>query len=98
MIPGTVRIGSKIAKGYRLEQFLDAFARYLPENPPSYPLHGYGRAQERLVTDLRSVTDGGVLRIANPLQPSIGAACNGVTNENPLLEESGEDSDSEAAV
>jgi putative DNA primase/helicase len=35
--PGTVRIGSETAKGYALEQFAEAFARYLPPTDPSQP-------------------------------------------------------------
>jgi hypothetical protein len=35
--PGPLRDGAKTGKGYALEQFADAFARYLPPPDPSHP-------------------------------------------------------------
>ncbi len=37
---GTVRIGTKTAKGYRRESFTDAWARYLPSDQPFKASHG----------------------------------------------------------
>lgn len=34
VVPGTVRLLGKTPKGYKLEQFKDAFKRYIPRHPP----------------------------------------------------------------
>jgi putative DNA primase/helicase len=97
IVPTTVRFNDKpSAKGYHLDGFLEPFTRYLPGKPPSNPLHGYNLAPERLVTDSQSVTEGGVLRIEKPPNASTGAACNGVTDQNPLFGEKREDTEPEA--
>jgi putative DNA primase/helicase len=80
VVPNTMRIGAETAKGYRLDCFKDAFSRYLPLSNPS---HRHKPAPSRLVTDKQKVTWGSVLQVANPSQPSTGAACDGVTHSDP---------------
>lgn len=74
--PGTVRIGTSTAKGYRLDQFTDVFARYTPtetshrHNPQnSGPNRGF-----RNVTSDSHVTDQNRRKDAEAL------ACDGVTD------------------
>ena len=81
IVSGTVRFGTETAKGYSVEGFTDAFARYLP---PSDPSHRHKQAPARVVTESAFVTERDVLRIANPSQSSTGAGCDGVTDKNPL--------------
>jgi hypothetical protein len=57
----TVRVGEKTAKGYGLDQFTDAFARYLPQTP-IYPSQASQASQPNAdgagdVTDVTDVTD-----------------------------------------
>jgi putative DNA primase/helicase len=80
IVSGTVRLNSGTAKGYRVESFADAFSRYLPTFDPA---HRHKPISTRVVTDTASVTEGAVLRIANPSQANIHAGCDGVTDKNP---------------
>jgi putative DNA primase/helicase len=81
IVSNTVRFADgKTLKGYRLEDFKDAFARYLPGFHPS---QRHKPELALIVTDSTSVTLGAVLRIANSSQASIDAACNGVTDRGP---------------
>jgi putative DNA primase/helicase len=74
--------GTDTAKGYRLEQFEDAFQRYIPASDPS---HRHKPASMRVVTDQAPVTESDALRIAEASQASIHAGCDGVTDREPLL-------------
>jgi len=77
---GTVRIGAKTARGYRRESFTDAWARYLPSDPPFKASHrnklneigpetvSSNRHNENTCDALRSVTN-----------PTNTDACYGVT-------------------
>lgn len=78
----TVRLPGGTAKGYRVESFGDAFARYLP---PFDPSQRYNPILARVSGQNASVTEGAVLRIDYPSQPNTGAACDGVTDGNPLF-------------
>jgi hypothetical protein len=79
----TVRDGSNVKKGYHLEQFSDAFARYLSGDTPSQsvtplqPSNGAASSVFQSVTPVTDVTD------KKPLQASSGAGCNGVTDKTP---------------
>jgi Protein of unknown function (DUF3631) len=46
LVPGNLRVHGQVIKGYRLEQFHDAFARYIP-TPPFKPLHRYKPQKHR---------------------------------------------------
>jgi Protein of unknown function (DUF3631) len=81
IVSGTVRFADdKTFKGYKLEDFADTFSRYLP---PFDPSHRHTQALARVVTNKSNVTnescDGSLLAS----QTSTGAACDGVTDENP---------------
>jgi hypothetical protein len=71
----------KTLKGYKLEDFADAFSRYLP---PFDPSQRHTQALAWVVTNKSNVTnescDGSLLAS----QTSTGAGCNGVTDGNPL--------------
>jgi putative DNA primase/helicase len=84
--PGTIRIGSgpkDTAKGYKLAQFTDAFARYLPDLPnqtvtPSQPNNdGHFDASQ-------SVTLEGDVTVSNASQPNNDGHCDGVTLSNGM--------------
>ncbi len=81
IVSGAHRDGGQVFKGYALEAFDDAFRRYIPGFDP---LHGYNAQSTRVVTDKRSVTEGDLLRIEDPLQASNGAGCNRVTDRKAL--------------
>jgi hypothetical protein len=83
--PASVRIGSATGKGYRANQFEDAWNRYLSPLPssapkqtvtPSHPRNGAGSSQIQNVTSTKNVT------FPNRRQPSNGAGCDGVTVQN----------------
>ena len=76
--PKTIDFTGHKAKGYELEAFSDAFARYLP---PFDPLHRNNPVLARVSGENASVTNAPMLRIEKPLKPSTGAVCNGVTDK-----------------
>ena len=76
---GTIRIGSETAKGYQVERFLDAFARYLPNvsyTPvtQSQPSNGAGLSLTPARQARHCVTD------EKALKPSNGKGCDCVTD------------------
>lgn len=78
VMPETIRLGSNVTlKGYTLERFADAFARYLPCSDPS---QRHKSQQERIFEQDISVTAPPLLRIGEPLNPATGAACDAVTD------------------
>jgi hypothetical protein len=79
IVPNTVRSGAQTFKGYRLEAFADAFARYLSHFDPS---HRHAPTTARVVTDKRSDTEDAMFRIDDPSQASNHAGCDVVTDEN----------------
>lgn len=77
---GTIRDGMATAKGYTLERFKDAFARYLPSVPlssvtPSQASSGAGLSPIPIRHEPAGVTH------ENPLEASNGAGCDRVTLE-----------------
>ena len=93
---GSVRLkDGRTPKGYRLEQFEDAFSRYLP---PSETPHRHTPGLARVVADQRSATGIQGLRIDDPPQASIHAGCGGVADRNPPpRREEGESADFDPA-
>lgn len=79
--PGARREGGAVFKGYLLESFDDAFARYLA--PPSVtrlrPSSGAG------FRDVPSVTRSGAVTDTKTPKASTGAGCNPVTDSEPEL-------------
>jgi Protein of unknown function (DUF3631) len=97
--PGTIRIGpgeKDTAKGYKLAQFADVFARYLP---PLYPLNQTvtpSQASESgtfcpssTVTPLFDVT------VENARNASVSAGCDGVTDGEPFPRDNEADAEEE---
>jgi putative DNA primase/helicase len=75
--PSTIRTGGTTAKGYRIEQFEDAFARYLPDcssqrHNPQGTVKNYS---------LGSVTPPSNVTVAKTPKPIASATCDGVTDE-----------------
>ncbi len=70
----TVRIGEGVAKGYRREDFEDAWTRYLPAHPPDLsvtalqPASGQGKAADSIRNTTPHVTDA--REAANPHEQS----------------------------
>lgn len=89
---GTVRQGFDTKKGYSIEQFRDAFARYLSGAPsatsvtPSQASNGAASSVSQSVTPAKHVTD------ENTLKAKRDAGCDGVTVSAPCH---GEDEDGE---
>jgi putative DNA primase/helicase len=81
-------------KGYRFEQFIDAFSRYLPLSDPP---HRHNPALARVVADQQSATGTPVWRGIDPPQSSTGAGCGGVADIAPRLGHPGHDERPERA-
>ncbi|MEP9318177.1 DUF3631 domain-containing protein [Pseudomonas sp. LABIM340] len=80
---GTVRVGIMTKKGYSLEQFRDAFGRYLSPSTPitsvtsAQASNGAAYSQSESVTQPPSVTD------KKQLKATAGAGCDDVTDKTP---------------
>ena len=82
LAPSTIRTTGGTAKGYKLEQFTDAFARYLPgplnqtvTTSQEYALAGF--CPSRTVTSNDYVTD------ENVQKATVSDGCDGVTDGEP---------------
>ena len=87
----TVRLeGQGLSKGYLLEDFADAFERYLPPDPPENPLskrnNDTSRAQSGDDPLFQSVTEGACYVSENGLNPAPRAECVSVTDRNGVSE------------
>ena len=85
--PGTIRIGSgpkDTAKGYKLAQFTDAFARYLPDLPNQTVTTSQSNNDGRC-DDLQTVTPDPDVTLSEPSQPNNDGHCDGVTVRSPPL-------------
>ncbi len=84
IVSGSVRLaGGGTPKGYKLEQFTDAFRRYLPKNPNQnattpQPL------QDKAYSDFKSATHGKGVADEKTLKPLRGVTCGVVADRNPL--------------
>jgi putative DNA primase/helicase len=83
LTPGTIRTTGGTAKGYKLEQFTDAFARYLPTPlnqsvTPSQTKNSTAFCASRTVTPPSDVT------VENKQNACVSADCDGVTDSEPL--------------
>ena len=81
--PNTLRDGEKTFKGYQIEQFVDAAARYLPNSEAE---HRYNQALARVSEDSVSVTQSTMLQIGGPLEVAPSKGCDGVTDKTPFFE------------
>lgn len=99
VVSGSVRLpDDRTPKGYLLEQFTDAFNRYLPpedspsdrsqdtsssEDPPFKAQHRHNVDGARVSEDFESATADGCGVSENGPEPSCDAACGGVALSNP---------------
>lgn len=81
----TVRDGTDVKKGYHLEQFRDAFTRYLSGSPPSQSVTPLQPSKDVASSDISSITHAASVTDDKSLQPSNDAGCNGVTDKTPPL-------------
>jgi hypothetical protein len=76
-------------KGYLLDQFADAFRRYLPQDTPSHgnprsnPPHRHKQGGARVSEDFGNATPGGRGVSENGPEPSCDAGCGGVAFSDP---------------
>ena len=78
--PRTVRLGEDTAKGYRLEELQDAFARYLPPLPAvTPPQASIPKANPPNLSD----TPGSSVTVEKLGKPLGAADCNDVTDRSP---------------
>lgn len=77
--PGSVRIGDKTPKGYRISQFTDAFSRYLQHAPP-HRHNPQKTAGNNMIQSATTKTD--VADLKGP-KPAGSLTCGGVADENP---------------
>lgn len=79
IVPVSVRLeDGSTPKGYRLERFSDAFARYIPRSDPP---QGHNPSPERVSGENASATVPPLLRIAKTPKPATSAACVGVADK-----------------
>jgi Protein of unknown function (DUF3631) len=84
--PGTIRIGPgerDTAKGYKLVQFMDAFARYLPD-PPNQTVTPTQPKDSAAFRAIQSVTSWHDVTGENAQNASVSAGCDGVTDVKPV--------------
>lgn len=85
ILPRPIRLGETVAKGYRVADFKDAFARYLPSI--GYAVTNKATSSES--TGYVAVTKGECNRNEDASSARLQAGCNRVTDkkpENPLAE------------
>ena len=70
-----------VRKGYFLEDFADAFARYLPPNGDSNRYNATGPANKGENAVFGNATDGLSSGSQNPQNPNKDAPCSGVADE-----------------
>lgn len=86
---GTVRQGFDTKKGYSLDQFRDAFGRYLSAVTPSASVTPSQASNHAASSDLQSVTPAISVTDKKTLKPAAGAACDDVTDKTPPHREEG---------
>lgn len=86
IFPATERDGAEVFKGYKYEQFIDAFERYLPCQTVT-PL----QSQETSAQPARSqpLQAEAVLRFGSAQKPNNDAVCNGVTVQQSICRQCG---------
>jgi putative DNA primase/helicase len=81
IVPENIRVGDKVPKGYVLERFKEAFARYLAPEGASEPLHRYN-ADETGTSDLfRTATAEPGVADRKCEKPNNGGHCSGVADQ-----------------
>jgi hypothetical protein len=77
---GTIRQGFDTKKGYSIDQFRDAFGRYLSSGTPSANVTPSHASKDAACSDISSVTSSIDVTDRKALQTSNGAGCDGVTD------------------
>ena len=76
--PGTIRVGDETPKGYRLEAFKLAFARYLPSRAATPPQPAATNGS----SEFQAATSEGNVAAQNPPKAAVSNTCGGVAAEN----------------
>jgi putative DNA primase/helicase len=79
--PNTIRMGDKTPKGYHLDQFKNAFARYLL---PSEPQHRHNPQKTAENWSFQGATLGPDVADLNPPKPAVTLGCGGVSAGNGI--------------
>jgi hypothetical protein len=104
--PTTVRIGPKVSKGYKWEQFLGALEHYVPKEEVRLKLaelremNNLAREAEAEQNAQKELQKGGVTGVAEPLKPGLHDVVPGTSSDNctkiaEFLAENGQVSDVE---
>ncbi len=80
----TVRAGLDVKKGYHLNQFTDAFSRYLSQESPPEIVTPLQPSSDAAYSDFQSVTLPPDVTDKKTLQTTVDAGCNDVTDSAPL--------------
>jgi hypothetical protein len=78
----TIRINLQTAKGYRREQFAEAFKRYLSATTPQTSVTPSQPSNHGACSDFAKVTKPATVTVQNGLQPSNHGGCDVVTDKN----------------
>ena len=81
--PASVRVGDKTPKGYHLDQFKNAFARYLP---PSEPQHRHNPQRTAEKQPFQGATLAPDVAVQKQPKPTASSSCGGVAAGNPYPE------------
>jgi hypothetical protein len=76
--PTTFRVGLKTPKGYKREQFTEAFRRYLSAGTPATSATTQQASNHAAYSDFETATHGPAVADQNGLKASNGAGCCGV--------------------
>ena len=79
--PGNIRTGDHVPKGYLLDQFTDAFARYLVSTPGFEPLHRYKPTAAGTSTTFQTATRASGVAVEKCEKPPPNERCSGVAVE-----------------
>jgi len=79
--PGTIRVDDRTPKGYRLDQFKNTFARYLPPFQPQHRHNPQKTAENRPFQGATLTPD---VAVRNPPKPAVALGCGNVADENGI--------------
>mgnify|MGYP003108455935 CR=1 FL=1 len=80
---GNVRIGLKTPKGYKREQFEEAFKRYLPTDTPKTSATPPQTSNHAACSDIKSATQHPAVADRNSPKATAGEDCGGVADRTP---------------
>ena len=95
---GTVRQGFETKKGYSLDQFRDAFGRYLSGDTPSASVTPSHASKDAPSSDFQSVTTTTNVTDRKALKPTHSKGCDAVTDETPPKQSAPEWDESDVEV